>query len=216
MKVQYREDVILPLVADKKVLDCGGVDHNFGADKRQEGDWLHDLLVEAASECLGVDILEDRVKEINANSKYSFIACNVEELRFRQEYDVVVAGEIIEHIYNAGLFLDGVWRSLKNDGILVITTPNAYGASYAFQSWFRGREVYHKEHTCYYSRQTLSYIVERHGFQVESIQILQRPAKTPIRKFVRKIQHIIRPNNSEQLVLVAKKMPDQKKYIDKW
>ena len=216
MKVHYREDVILPLVADKKVLDCGGVDHTFGADKRQEGDWLHDLLVEEASECLGVDILEDKVNEINANNKYRFIVCNVEELPFCQEYDVVVAGEIIEHIYNAGLFLDGVWRSLKDDGIVVITTPNAYGASFAFHSWFGGSEVCHKEHTCYYSRQTLSYIVERHGFHVESIQILQRPAKTFIRRLVRKIQHMIWPDNSEQLVLVAKKMSDQKKYVDKW
>ena len=212
----YREDIILPVIKGKKVLDCGGVDHNFLDNKIAQGDWLHSLIAKHAASCLGVDILDESVNKLNSTTSFKFLTANVESLGFDQEFEVVVAGEIIEHIYNAGLFLDSVWRALQTDGLLVITTPNAYGASFAFQSWFRGREKCHEEHTCYYSKQTLAYIVERHGFSVKSLVVLQRPAKTAVRRLVRKVQHAIRPNNSETLVLVAQKTSLQKKYDDKW
>jgi len=40
-------------------------------------------------------------------------------------FDCIVAGEIIEHIYNPTYFLRECWRILKDDGIIIITTPSA-------------------------------------------------------------------------------------------
>lgn len=39
-------------------------------------------------------------------------------------FDVVVAGDIIEHIFNTDFFLDEISRVLKPDGKLLISTPN--------------------------------------------------------------------------------------------
>jgi len=41
-----------------------------------------------------------------------------------ESFDVVFAGEIIEHIYDTDAFLQEVYRVLKYDGDLILTTPN--------------------------------------------------------------------------------------------
>ena len=212
----YREDVIIPHIAGRKILDCGGIDHSFAGEKQKRGRWLHATLAEHAQRCIGVDILADRVATINRQGKYEFIQGNVEELAFENEFDVVVAGELIEHIYNAGLFLDSVWRALKCRGILIITTPNYHALSLILYSTIMGKEVCHKEHTCYYSKQTLCYLVERHGFAVEEVRTVDRPARSRWTELVRGTVQSIRPGLGETLVIVARKCSNQNKYGDKW
>jgi len=41
-------------------------------------------------------------------------------------FDTIVAGEIIEHIENPASFLKGCHKILKEDGRLLVTTPNHY------------------------------------------------------------------------------------------
>ncbi|MBO0181221.1 hypothetical protein J0682_30075, partial [Vibrio parahaemolyticus] len=74
-------------------------------------------------------------------------------------FDVIVAGEIIEHLNNPGLFLSGVRRFMHRDSKLVITTINAYCAMRFFVYALRGRrginEFVHPDHVAYYSYSTL-------------------------------------------------------------
>ncbi|GAC1471870.1 MAG: methyltransferase domain-containing protein [Isosphaeraceae bacterium] len=211
-----RSDVILGHVKGKKVLDCGGVDHWAFELKRSRGDWLHALVAEEAASCLGVDILDEQVDRINRLGKYRFETHNVEALPYEAEFDIVLAGEIVEHIYNMGSFLDSSWRALRPDGLLIITTPNAYASSFwAFAAMTR-RERCHPEHTCYYSQQTLSYIVSKHGFAVEEFHLADRPARRRIVAALRSIIGLLIPVLREQLVLVARKLPSQEKYAGKW
>ncbi|MFV1965102.1 MAG: class I SAM-dependent methyltransferase [Pirellulaceae bacterium] len=211
-----REDIILPYVKDKHVLDCGSVDHYFHAEKRQNGEWLHASIARHAKSCLGVDILADRIADINRLGTYRFVDANVENLPFDREFDVIVAGELIEHVYNAGLFIDSAWRALRDDGILIITTPNYHAFSTVWSSVIRGKEICHEEHTCYYSKQTLEYLIHRHGFTPIRFHIVKRRARTRLRQCVRDIMHRMRPCLGEQLVLVAKKQSRQDKYSGKW
>lgn len=41
-----------------------------------------------------------------------------------KNFDIVVAGEIIEHVFDTDLFLRKIIKKLKKDGILILTTPN--------------------------------------------------------------------------------------------
>lgn len=212
----YREDVIIPLVTNKDVLDCGGVDHWAMTMKQERGDWLHGTIAEHARSILGVDILEESVEKVNAQGRYRFIVGNVEELGFDQEFDVVVAGEIVEHIYNMGQFLDSAWRALRKDGVLIITTPGHHALAKVLYSALLNRESCHPEHTCYYSKQTLSYIVSKHGFSVREVHLLSRRAASPLVERIRNAVIRLRPSLAEQLVLVAQKGYTQSKYEGKW
>ncbi len=200
-----REDVILPLVRGKKVLDCGGVNHEVFAEMQAAGTWLHAKIAAEAAECIGLDIRDAHVKTINEQGKYRFVAGNAEHLEFDEEFDVVTAGEFIEHLYNPGQFLDGVWRALRPDGVLILTTPNAMAATMFAQAFFRNRERGHPEHTMLFSPDTLRYLLERHGFRVETMQTVDREARRPLIGEARALLRRARPLLGEVLVAVARK-----------
>lgn len=211
-----REEVILEYTAGKDVLDCGGIDHYASEEKLSTGDWLHEKIHNRAKSCLGVDILNKNVDKINSQGKFKFIAANVEELTFSAQFDVVVAGEIIEHLYNPGKFLDSAWRALKSEGVLIITTPNAYSFSGMIYAVLFKREKCHPEHTCYFSPQTLVYLVERHGFKVNRVCHATRDSRFFLITLFRRFVEWLNPLLCEKIVLVAKKTEGQKKYDDKW
>ena len=160
----YREQLLLKLVEGKAVLDCGGADHGAFEEKLDRGHWFHAFVAAHARACVGIDILEAAVRRINEFGRYRFVVGNVEDMPFVEMYDVVTAGELVEHIYNMGLFLDSAWRALRPGGHLVITTPNALSATGIVYAAALRRELNHPEHTCLYTPQTLAYVVERHGF----------------------------------------------------
>lgn len=75
--------------------------------------------------------------------------------------DVVVCGEILEHMSNPGQFLDKVRPYC---GELVITVPNAFSDGGVAQLK-RGFENVNDSHVAYYSYKTLDILVVRHGFR---------------------------------------------------
>jgi 2-polyprenyl-3-methyl-5-hydroxy-6-metoxy-1,4-benzoquinol methylase len=212
----YRDRIIVPIVAGKSVLDCGGINHSWIDADREKGFWLHSLIAEHASKCIGIDILGEHVARVNQEGQYQFIEGNVEELEFDSEYEIVVGGEIIEHLYNPGRFLDSAWRALKPNGQLLLTTPNFLGISRLSISIATGRERVHPEHTCYYSAKTLEYVVSRHGFHVEWVKLVGRRSKLPPIQWLRDVACWFRPVLNETLVLLATKTESQKKYEGIW
>jgi len=210
-----REDIILRYITGKDVLDLGGVDHYALREKIASDIWLHALIANNAHSCLGVDILEDRVKEAVEHG-FNFEVGNAEHLAYDQAYDVVVAGELVEHVYNAGLFLDSSWRALRPSGHLIITTPNNFALSRMLYAMLRGIEACHPEHTCYYSPQTLAYVVARHGFLVVETHVLARKARHWTTEKLYDTIARWRPILGEVLVLVLEKQADQHLYDNKW
>jgi hypothetical protein len=79
--------------------------------------------------------------------------------------DVVVAGEVIEHLDAPGPFLRAVRPTIAAGGILVVTTPNAYRAA-SFLVAAAGRELIHPDHTAWHSPRTLRVLGERAGYRV--------------------------------------------------
>ena len=78
------------------------------------------------------------------------------------QYDLVIAGEIIEHLSNAGRFLDLLHYI---DAPVILTTPNA--RSIAGHHWGdRGTECVNKDHVAWYSYHTLKTLIDRHDFEL--------------------------------------------------
>ncbi|HEY2847011.1 MAG TPA: class I SAM-dependent methyltransferase, partial [Pyrinomonadaceae bacterium] len=114
----------------------------------------------------GIEILESRGLKNIVQSDLE----HIEECKLDGIFDVIVAGEVIEHINNPGLFLSGIKRFMRPDSELILTTVNAYCAMRFFYYGARGRrgkaEPVHPDHIAYYSYSTLKLLVERHGFEV--------------------------------------------------
>lgn len=87
---------------------------------------ISEIIKKNNNKVLGIEISDNAIKkarakgievfDIDLNSNWSN---NVAE-----KFDVVFAGEIIEHIFDTDNFLKQVWQVLKPSGFLVITTPN--------------------------------------------------------------------------------------------
>lgn len=100
---------------------------------------------------------------------FNVVRADAEHLDLGKQFDCIVAGEVIEHLSNPGLFLDAAHRHLVPGGRLIITVPNAFGLK-IFWRIFRKNEVkVHAEHTCWYDPLTISQLLNRHAFKIEYI-----------------------------------------------
>lgn len=179
-----REDRILNLCRNRRVLHLGCVGFTDSTTQEKVGlarESLH-ASVSAISTCEGVDLDEAAVRFFRDNGIFDNVRCgDVEELAkiypSGAEFDVVLAGDIIEHLSNPGRMLDGVRILLAQDGVLVISTPNAFGLP-AYLRFLTGRFREGMQHVLCFNPVTLSQLLERHGFEVISADACyQRRAK---------------------------------------
>jgi cyclopropane fatty-acyl-phospholipid synthase-like methyltransferase len=128
----------------KRVLDVGcGV--GYGSDY---------LAAQGAAEVVGLDISEEAI----AYAKRHYRRPNLRYLRGNAlslptdigSFDVVVALEVFEHVTDPGWFLDQLSAHLREDGVLVVSTPNKLTFSPGFPSdsspnEYHAREYYRDE-----------------------------------------------------------------------
>jgi len=113
-----RYEFALQYLVDKKVLDMG-CGSGYGTD----------LMASIASEVIGIDISEEAIncdRQRYKQENIKFYVGDVTNLDFLEDrqFDVIVSFEVIEHLTDCAQFLKESRRVLKDDGILIISTPN--------------------------------------------------------------------------------------------
>jgi SAM-dependent methyltransferase len=83
-------------------------------------------------------------------------------------YELVIAGEVLEHVPDADLFLRATVRLLKPGGRLCVTVPNACCPKIGLRS-LAGRESVHPDHRVYYGPRTLTRTLWGAGFQTTEL-----------------------------------------------
>jgi hypothetical protein len=162
---------ITQLCAGKRVLDLGAMDETAFAEKRGGGYWLHEEIAKRARLVVGLDSSPALPEEgLKTGENASIRRGNISELSDFLTHeaftpDVVVAGELIEHVENPLAFL----RSFRTIDVLkgaelVFSTPNAT-ALHNFLIGFTGRESTHQDHLCILSFKTLSTLMQRAGYE---------------------------------------------------
>jgi 2-polyprenyl-3-methyl-5-hydroxy-6-metoxy-1,4-benzoquinol methylase len=80
---------------------------------------------------LGIDISEkaiERAKTLNDLSNVSFQVMSAEQLAVNEEkYHAVICSEVLEHLNQPEKLLQVLHKSLKDDGVLIVTVPNGKG-----------------------------------------------------------------------------------------
>lgn len=118
MKIQKADmyEVIKKYATGQNVLDIGCVGSVQGKTiPEKKKIWLHGFICQYAKNCVGVDIEEEEVKKLN-KAGYTCVAGNAETIDVGRKFDVIIASNVIEHLYNPGLFLDNVKRHLNAGG----------------------------------------------------------------------------------------------------
>ena len=174
IELVQRLETIKNYCKGKRVLHLGCCNSPYTASSIANGSILHFELEKAASEVYGFDFDDEGLSilaEHGATNLYKADLEHLEDLDLDTTFDVIVAGEMIEHLNNPGLFLNGIKRFMNADTQLVITTLNAYYGMRFFRYGLtknHGRnEPVHPDHVAYYSYSTLNLIVKRHGLDVD-------------------------------------------------
>ena len=158
-----RRRFIMDRAAGKRVLHLGCIDWPYLERKIAEGSLLHADLAQVASEVVGFDSDAEGAAVFERNG-WPVIVGDLERMPELPEFDVVIAGEVIEHLSNPGLFLASLAHRCPRTEV-VVTTPSAYAAK-RYWRFLLGHEQVHPDHVAYYSPLTLRAILGREGYSI--------------------------------------------------
>lgn len=168
------------------VLDLGCVQHN--PDNYRSKYWLHKALAANARAVTGLDYDKTGVEQLQRfgfNITYGD-ACN---FVMEDKYDVIVAGDIIEHLTNFDGFFKSCSMNLTDNGVILVSTPNPWYWRHIVKAAFLSRVTNNSEHTCWFDPVTLSQLAGRYGFFVEEIRYGSRYLKDRVLPLPKGIKH---------------------------
>jgi SAM-dependent methyltransferase len=167
--VGERVELLRAIARDKRTIDLGFIDQGRMSAKRAEGTWLHAELKQVARELVGIDLDGEGVAQANELGYDALCAdCQDRESLLKLDLepaDVVVAGELIEHLDCPGAFLDAIKTLVAPSGVLVITTPNCMSLT-NFLAALLGKELMNPDHVGWQSPRTAETLLLRHEWEL--------------------------------------------------
>lgn len=167
-RVAYRQDWLTDLSRGKEVIHLGFADYGCDSHRLVEGAWLHARIHSVADHVVGLDSDPEAVTLAEARGlDAKLVDCTdvdaVQRLKIDQA-DLVIVGELIEHVDNPSALLRAAGRLVRPDGEVVITTPNAFNLHTIILAAGR-REMVHPDHLMTFSPRQLFETARRSGLR---------------------------------------------------
>jgi 2-polyprenyl-3-methyl-5-hydroxy-6-metoxy-1,4-benzoquinol methylase len=103
-----------------------------------------------------------KLKEYN----FDVIKGNAEKVKINKKFDVIILGDVIEHVDNVGLLIDNMIKHLKKDGEIIISSPNPFFIGHFFNViTFRKPKIQY-DHTSFIAEDNLKEICRRHSLKL--------------------------------------------------
>jgi len=175
-KMEYleRDQAILALCRGRTVLHLGCVgftDCSFSDRVRQAKESLHWSLSQMAR-VTGIDSSAAVVREYQRLGAFNNIIVGdverLDELEIADKFDVILIADIIEHLSNPGLMLEGIKNFCWPDTQIVVTTPHAFGLP-NYLRFLTDRFHEGAEHVMTFNMHNVRNFLERHGYRIEEI-----------------------------------------------
>lgn len=156
---------ITEAVRGRRTLDIGCVEND--ADHHTREEWLHNHIVKSASQCLGIDILEAEIESLRGKG-YDVRCHDITQQTLEEKFEVIVSGEIVEHIGNIDGLLKNCRRCLEPGGKLILSTPYPWFIGVSFRHTFSGMYLPGSlEHVTWYDPANFAELATRHGYEFE-------------------------------------------------
>jgi len=160
----------------KHTLNVGCTGYRPGSGAGEEALARHVRIAQAASECLGLDLDADGVAELERRG-FPAIVADACTCSLGRTFEVIIAGEIIEHVGDGGQFLLNMRRHLGPGGLLVSSTCNPFCPKRFWKIVHYGHPCVHPEHACWYDPVTLMGLGMRCGLEPRELVWVQEPAR---------------------------------------
>ena len=121
-RYENRKSFVLTFVKkEDDVLDIGCAQQAIIDGKKQ---YLEKFIKDHSNSCLGIDINPVEVRKMAAKG-YDVSNISIYDFNVGMKFDVIYAGEVIEHLSDLKTFLQKVRVHLKNSGVFICDVPNA-------------------------------------------------------------------------------------------
>jgi 2-polyprenyl-3-methyl-5-hydroxy-6-metoxy-1,4-benzoquinol methylase len=167
------------------VLDVGFYGQGVNID---DDNWVHNLLLNRAHRIYGIDLDYDESRVVD---KERYKRASAEDFAFDVRFDVIFAGDVIEHLSNPGLFLDCCRANLKEDGRLIITTPNCFNLFNIAEKIGKKEPTVNHDHTFYFNNKTLRQLLKKNGWETFHVDHLYSLDVTFKESIVKKILNVV-------------------------
>jgi len=170
----------------KSVLDIGCVQHNPAS--YQSKYWLHKALKSVASGLCGLDIDKEGVEYLNQRG-FDILVADAQNFDLGQKFDVIVAGDLIEHLENFSGFLESCIKHMHKDSRLIISTPNPWYWKNIVKAVFFKEISNNPEHTCWLCPRTLRQLVRRHDLDIGMVKFGSTYSRDRLMPLPRGLKH---------------------------
>lgn len=154
----------------KKILDSiipGKTVLNSGCAQNPE---LHQLLSKRTKKIIGIDIDKKALSRLEKKG-FEVYLMDVEKISLKEQFDYIIAGELIEHLSNPGLFFQSSYKHLKKDGKIILTTPNISSIFLYFLIVFLNK-TQDKSHVYYFDEKNLLVLISRFPYVIKKIEYI--------------------------------------------
>ncbi len=146
----------------KKVLDIGCRWGHITYDIAKKG-----------NEVIGIDFVPEFIEEAKKihGDKVKFMVMDAYDLKFKDKsFDAVFLGETFEHLIDPRKALKEIRRVLKDNGALIITTPNFASFRNRIKTFlgYQNDDFYLHIKVC--TKETLENLLKGAGFKIEKIK----------------------------------------------
>ncbi len=183
-----RDDYLLNICRDKRVLHIGACDWPYTEEKFKKGELLHSKLSKVSNQVLGIDISTDSIKFLQdlGYQNITFFDMN-DDQKLDFEPEIIIFGETIEHLTNLDNALSNLKKVMSANSELVISTPNAFYIMNFINS-LRNVEKIHPDHKLMFSLQTLKNLLNSHSFIITdtTLTFLNRGKESRKKKLFKK------------------------------
>jgi len=170
----------------KSVLDLGCVMHNPESYKSRY--WAHKALKEIASDLIGLDLYEEGIAYLRERG-FNVIPGDATNFDLNRKFDVIVAGDIMEHLDNFAGFLESCKRHMHAESKLLITSANPWFWKNIVKACLYTEVPNNAEHTCWLCPRTVRQTVQRHGMDLGEISFGSRCLRDRLMPLPRGIRH---------------------------
>jgi SAM-dependent methyltransferase len=172
---------------------------------------------------IGVNISKKVIKSFkDKNGKVKYIVADVEQLNLRKKFDLVICGELIEHVFDVDKFVEKIKDMMHENSYLLLTTPNLaslFNRISLLLGWQpRGinpsRKIllnpltkydYNWGHVSMFTYAALKKFLEAYGFKILKVKGMSggHEGENKLRSVIRYLMSIL-PSFAENILILAK------------
>jgi 2-polyprenyl-3-methyl-5-hydroxy-6-metoxy-1,4-benzoquinol methylase len=194
-------------------------------------DFLKEIFPHAEIHSLNID--KKALKEVSKNHKgVRTVFCDCQDMRtFKSNYfDLIFSNQVLEHVFYPEKCLHECYKTLKRDGVMILTTPNLaswqnrllllfgyHPTNYTVSSEFKNlgfpkfikkKNLY--DHPRVFTVRALKEILEKTGFKILGLKVINHTYSGQEYRILRFLLNMILPANWKENIVVKVKPLKQK------